>query len=163
VETNEQPLRSELFNVDLLQRHARHLAQRHHLAKGRAPNRLLSRLASNEKILRDYNEQALRAEKTGRVTPAAEWLLDNLYVVEEQIRMARRHLPRAFNRELPHLDRGPAADFPRVYDLAQELVSHVDGRIDALHLTSFIAAYQETTGVLPSGQGYHRARARHGF
>jgi Ser/Thr protein kinase RdoA (MazF antagonist) len=37
------------------------------------------------------------------------------------------------------------ADFPRVYDLALELIAHVDGRIDSVHLTSFIAAYQEVT------------------
>ncbi|HYV28817.1 MAG TPA: cyclic beta 1-2 glucan synthetase, partial [Candidatus Eisenbacteria bacterium] len=145
MEVGEQPLRSELFSVDLLQRHARQLAQRHQVAPWKGPNRLLPRLAANEKLLRDYNEQTLQVEKIRRVTPAAEWLLDNFYLIEEQIRMARRHLPRGFSRELPHLSSGPSADLPRVYDLARELISHVDGRIDASHLTSFIAAYQETT------------------
>ncbi|MBI3867247.1 MAG: cyclic beta 1-2 glucan synthetase [Verrucomicrobia bacterium] len=59
--------------------------------------------------------------------------------------MARRHLPRGFSRELPHLTAGSSAHLPRVYDLALELISHVDGRIDAPHLTSFVAAYQETS------------------
>lgn len=141
----ESPFRSELFSIDLLQRHARALAESHKLATRKGPNRLLPRLAANEKLLRDYNEQTLRVERTRRITPAAEWLLDNFYLIEEQIRMARRHLPRGFSRELPHLATGPTANLPRVYDLALELISHVDGRIDAGHLTSFIAAYQEIT------------------
>src|SRR6187399_77790 len=98
METDEQPLRSELFNVDLLQRHARQLAQRHQVALWKGPNRLLPRLAANEKLLREFNEQTLQVEKIRRVTPAAEWLLDNFHLIEEQIRMARRHLPRGFSR-----------------------------------------------------------------
>ena len=131
----------------MLQRHARVLAQGHQVASRKGPNRLLPRLAANEKLLRDYNEQTLRVEKTRRITPAAEWLLDNFYLIEEQVRMARRHLPRGFSRELPHLTTGPVANLPRVYHLALELILHVDGRIDAAHLTSFIAAYQEVTSL----------------
>src|SRR6185369_7540610 len=40
---------------------------------------------------------------------------------------------------------GPSANFPRVYDIALELISHVDGRIDAIHLIGFVASYQEVT------------------
>jgi cyclic beta-1,2-glucan synthetase len=46
---------------------------------------------------------------------------------------------------LPRLSNGPSAGYPRVYDLALELISHVDGRIDAESLRSFITAYQEKT------------------
>ena len=38
-----------------------------------------------------------------RITPASEWLLDNFYLIEEQIRTARRHLPKGYSRELPRL------------------------------------------------------------
>ncbi len=145
METIEPPLRDELFSVDLLQRHARQLAQQHRVAVRKGQDRLLPRLAANEKILRAYNDSTLRVEKSRRITPAAEWLLDNFYLIEEQILKARRHLPRGFGRELPYLTSGPAAGYPRVHDLAWALISHVDGRIDAAHLMSFIAAYQETT------------------
>ena len=52
-------------------------------------------------------------------------------------------MPRGFNRELPQLLNGPWKNFPRVYEIALEIVSHTDGRIDAEHLTSFVAGYQE--------------------
>ena len=56
------------------------------------------------------------------MTPAAEWLLDNMYLIDEEIRTARRHLPRGYSRELPRLavaaPNGDGAGLPRVYDLA---------------------------------------------
>jgi len=83
VATDEQPLRGELLSIDLLKQSARNLAQNRRVENGRGPNLLLPRLASNEKILRDYNERTLRVEKTRHITPAAEWLLDNFHLIEE--------------------------------------------------------------------------------
>jgi len=55
--------------------------------------------------------------KAGAWTPAAEWLLDNFYLIEDQIQLARRHLPEQYSRELPRLANGPSAGFLRVYDI----------------------------------------------
>ena len=54
-------------------------------------------------------------------------------------------MPRSYSRELPRLANGPAASFPRVYGIALELISHVDGRVDAVSLNGFIASYQTVT------------------
>jgi cyclic beta-1,2-glucan synthetase len=43
-------------------------------------------------------------------------LLDNFYLIEQQITQARRHLPRGYSRQLPRLADGPSAGFPRIYD-----------------------------------------------
>jgi len=143
VSMDERPLRGELLSLDLLKQSARNLAQNRRVESGRGPNLLLPRLASNENVLRDYNERTLRVEKTRHITPAAEWLLDNFHLLEEQIRTAQRHLPRGFNRQLPRLLNGPWVNFPRVYEIALKIVAHTDGRIDAPHLTSFVLGYQE--------------------
>ena len=142
---DEQPLGNELLSIDLLRQQARALAQSHKVGMRSGPNLLLPRLDVNEKILCHYNKRTLESEKNRRVTPAAEWLLDNFHLIEEQIRTARRHLPRQFNRELPHLTEGPLADYPRVYHMALDLIAHIDGRVDAPHLSSFVAGYQEVT------------------
>ena len=76
------------------------------------------------------------------VTPASEWLLDNFYLLEEQIRTARRHLPRNYSLQLPRLARGASAGFPRVYDIALETISHGDGRVDIEGLSRFLTEYQ---------------------
>src|SRR5436305_913284 len=128
----ELPLRSELFNVEQLERHAKTLAASHQLAAGRGSDKLIARLNENERILvQTYDLVTEAAKRKRRNSPAAEWLLDNFYLVEEQIRMARRHLPRSYSQELPWVARGPAATFPRVYGIALELISHVDGHVDA--------------------------------
>ena len=140
---DEQPLRAELFSLDQLERHAKTLAASHQLATGRVPDKLIPRLDDNERVLVEtYHLVTTAVKRNRRIAPAAEWLLDNFYLIEEQIRTARRHLPRAYNRELPRLAGGAAASCPRVYGIALELIAHVDGRVDPSGLDGFIAAYQ---------------------
>ncbi|HJW57069.1 MAG TPA: glucoamylase family protein [Burkholderiaceae bacterium] len=79
------------------------------------------------------------------MTPAAEWLLDNFYLIEEQIHTAKRHLPKNYSKELPCLLRGASAGKPRVYDIALETISHGDGRVDPENLSCFVAAYHQVT------------------
>ncbi len=142
-QADEQPLRAELYSVNQLEQHAKSLAGQHELAVGNAPDRLIQRLEENERILmRTYDALAATLKSERRVVPAAEWLLDNFYVIEEQIRMARRHLPRTYSRSLPRLAKGTAAGFPRVYAIAMELISHADGAVDAVTLGAVVAAYQ---------------------
>jgi cellobiose phosphorylase len=149
--TNEAPLRAELFGIEQLVRHAKALAASHQLVTRRPSNRLLARLDQNEQILRAYNRATQAVDQTRRVTHAAEWLLDNFYLIEEQIQMARRHLPRGYSRELPRVRAGPSAGLPRVYDIVLELISHVDAQLDAEPLRAFIAAYQ-TVSTLKLGE-----------
>jgi cellobiose phosphorylase len=138
----EAPLRAELFSVEQLARHAKTLAANHQVVTRQGSNSLLARLTQNEEILRTFNRATIGVKPGGRVAPAAEWLLDNFYLIEEQIQMAKRHLPRGYSRELPRLVNGPGTGLPRVYDIVLELISHVDAQIDAEPLSAFIAAYQ---------------------
>lgn len=123
--------------------HGKNLAAEHKLAPGRPRERLLARLAANQQLLLDVHNlltEDVRSEH--RITPAGEWLLDNFYVIEEQIRTARRHLPPGYSRKLPRLSSGPSSGLPRVYDIALEAIAHSDGRVDQESFTGFIAAYQ---------------------
>src|SRR5487761_1913452 len=100
---SEPPLRAELFSLEQLARHAKVLAAHHQVVSRHGSHSLLDRLDQNEQVLRDYNRTTYAADQTRRVTHAAEWLLDNFYLIEEQIQMARRHLPRGYSRELPRM------------------------------------------------------------
>ncbi|RCX32729.1 cellobiose phosphorylase [Thioalbus denitrificans] len=144
--TNEPALRAELFSIEQMEQHGVRLASAHRLAPGRLPDQLLSRLAANERVLIATCESLTTAvQASRRITPAAEWLLDNLYLVEEQIRTARRHLPKGYSRELPGLSQGTSSGLPRVYDIALETIAHGDGRVDPDSLSRFVAAYQTVT------------------
>ncbi|HKN71511.1 MAG TPA: hypothetical protein VJX30_10795, partial [Terriglobales bacterium] len=142
------PLRAELFSADQMQQHGKTLAGSHKVSPGGAPERLLARLAENEGVLVGVRALLTAAVKTNRrITPAGEWLLDNFYLIEEQIRMSEKHLPRTYSRELPRLLNGPSSGLPRVYDIALETISHGDGRLDPESLSSFVAAYQTVTAL----------------
>ena len=139
----EPPLRAQLLSAEQMELRGKSLARHHRLLARPGRERLLARLEENEGILAE-----VCAALTGmlqdevRITPAGEWLLDNYYLIEDQIRTARRHLPRGYSRQLPSLSQGPSLGLPRVYDLALDAIAHGDGRIDGETLRRFIAAYQ---------------------
>ena len=142
------PLRSELFSADQMEIHGKVLAASHKLDPRRRPDQLLSRLADNELALVGVCDLLMDgASESQRGTPAGEWLLDNFYLIEEQIRTAKRHLPKGYSRELPRLILGSTIGRPRVYDIALEAISHGDSRVDTESLSRFVKAYQSVTAL----------------
>ena len=124
------------------------LAASHELSSARGTDQLLARLDENENTLFSVCSVLTEAVTADRpLTPAGEWLFDNFYLIEEQIRTARLHLPKGYSRELPLLARGPSAHLPRVYDIALEAISHGDGRVDTESLRRFVAAYQAVANL----------------
>jgi len=140
------PLRSELFSLDQLEHHARQLAASHKLSHSQTPELLLKRLADNEEVLLKVTGLLHETvQKKAPITPAGQWLLDNYYLIEEQIRTGKRYLPKGYSKGLPKLSSGTLAGYPRVYDIAIEIISHSDGHIDINSLSSFLAAYQKVS------------------
>ena len=148
----EEPLRSELYSITQMGQYGKYLARTHVLSDKAEKDRLLARLTDNESVIRKvYDILASAVRNENRITPAAEWLLDNFYLIEEQVQTAKNHLPEHYSSELPRLANGPMAGMPRVYALALEVVSHGDGHIDANSLSHFISSYQEES-VLTLGE-----------
>ena len=111
----EEPFISELYNADQMEQHgqlARCRITSNAPTHGRTaccpPGGQRTHSGPTSKLLTD----AIAADR--RITPAGDWLLDNFYLIQEQIRTARRHLPKRYSWELPQLESG----FPRVYDIA---------------------------------------------
>ena len=131
-------LRSELFSIEQLKRQGAMLAGQYKIDPHPGPDRLLPRLADNERVLiAAYDVVTVAVAPGQRIIPAEAWLLDNFYLIEQQINQARRHLPRGYSRQLPRLANGSSAGFPRIYDLALQLISHMDGRVDKENLIQF--------------------------
>lgn len=134
----------DLMTPNQLQEHGESLASYHKLSKTRTGSRLLARLNQNETLLRqafDLVQDAGLSEHA--LSSAGEWLLDNYYLIEENIRIARKDFPRNYSRELPCVTNGQFPDTPRVYDLVLEYISHVDGKVDETSLQRFIQGYQK--------------------
>jgi len=100
-ERDTELLRSELFSIEQLKRHAVTLAGQHQIDPRPGPDRLLPRLADNARVLLAAYDVVTAAATPGqRIVPAEAWLLDNFYLIEQQIGLARRHLPRGYSRQL---------------------------------------------------------------
>ncbi|MDO8363939.1 MAG: glucoamylase family protein [Actinomycetota bacterium] len=85
--------------------------------------------------------RAIKDERS--LTPAAEWLVDNFPIVDEQLREIRDDLPPTYYRELPKLAEGPLAGYPRVVGIAWGYIAHTDSRFDPESLRRMLRAYQE--------------------
>jgi len=120
-ENEKSPLRAELFSTEQMELYAKSLAAEHALSTGNAPEQLLKRLAENEEMLLEvYHLITESAKENSLIAPAGEWLLDNFYLIEEQIYTGKKHLPKGYSETLPRLSKGAYAGLPRVYALAME-------------------------------------------
>ena len=127
----DQPFRSGPLGSDHLDEIARTAAAGTAVAPRTSKRPLLKRFRDNERVLRAARKVA--AETVARrepLTPDAEWLLDNFFVIEGVLRGVRTDLPRGYYDELPVLTAGPWAGLPRVYVLAVALVSHNDSHLE---------------------------------
>jgi cyclic beta-1,2-glucan synthetase len=79
---------------------------------------------------------------------AREWLVDNIYLIKEQVRTVRRHFPPGYSRTLPRVQGGASPGMPRVYDLTLELISHGDGHVYRDSLVGIVSAYQNITPLI---------------
>src|SRR5687767_1282136 len=140
----DHPIRAELFGVERLEQHAESLAAAQPVTRRASRGRrLLARVEDNGRVLREsYHVIATAIREERAITPAAEWLVDNFHVVDEQLREIRDDLPPGFYRELPKLADGPFAGYPRVYGIAWAFVAHTDSRFDPEALRRFVRAYQ---------------------
>src|SRR5580658_8856870 len=141
---NDEPIVGELFSVDRLEQHAESLAAAQVVTTGPDTGKpLIEDVAENGRLLLEYYRAIARTvQQDQAITPAAQWLLENFYIVEEQLREIHDHLPPGFHRKLPKLASGHLAGYPRVYGVAWAFVAHTDSHLDPDVLRRFVTAYQ---------------------
>ncbi len=136
----------ESCNNNQIEHNAKALALSHNLVKKPIRDRLLARLAENEKILiENYQNLSSSIIQSNLVRPATEWLIDNFYLIKEHISIAKRYLPAQFEKSLPQLANGPLKGYPRVYEIALDNIMYRDGDWDLETLSYFVLAYQSVT------------------
>src|SRR5436190_2845882 len=149
---DEKPFQAEFFSVERLEQYALTLAAEHKTVTRKGRAQLLPRLEDNGRKLVATYRTLVETIRTGRpISPAAEWLVDNFHIVEEQLREIREDLPKSYYHELPKLAEGELKDYPRIYAVAVALIAHTDCRLDTTTLRRFIAAYQ-TVAPLSIGE-----------
>ena len=77
------------------------------------------------------------------VPSSAEWILDNFYLIEEQVKQLRCELDKKSYARLPVLKNGSFKGHARIFALIMELLVLSDGQIDEMKLVRCLKAYQE--------------------
>src|SRR4051794_28490907 len=141
------PIRGELLGAEQLGERVTALAREQRVtAAHRRRALLLARLDESWRLLQEVHARLLTAAANEvDVGPAGDWLLDNFHVVREHIVEVHESLPRGYYRELPELESGPLAGYPRVYELTITLVSHSEARIDDENIEIALTAFQRVT------------------
>lgn len=101
-----------------------------------------------QRILEAYRELNAAQSRGDSVTPAAQWLLDNNYVVEETIFQIKRDLPPRFIRQLPTIDIGGGQKVPRALAIAWLYVAHVDSTVSSQSFMAIVDGYQSVQPLM---------------
>ena len=139
------PIRADLFGTERLEHHAQTLAAAQPVTSGKKLRvlPLSHRVKENSRVLLSaYRTSAEALQSREVIAPAAEWLLDNFHLVEQQLRQIHDDLPSGYYRQLPKLAEGPFAGYPRVLGLVWAYVAHTDSLMSGPVLTRFVQAYQ---------------------
>jgi cyclic beta-1,2-glucan synthetase len=140
-------IKAELFSIERLEQFAADLAAAQCVTFGNSDDRRLEhRLQANQQSVRWSYHECLRAIREElAITPAADWLVNNFHLIEEQVRDIRVDLPPAFHRRLPRLTGDLFTGYPRIFAIAWEFVAHTDSEFDAPMMCRFLQAYQRTS------------------
>ena len=99
---DEKPFQAEFFSVERLEQFAQTLAAKHKTVTRKGRAQLLPRLEDNARKLEAAYQALVEALREGRaISPAAEWLVDNYHIVEEQLREIRQDLPKELLSRTP--------------------------------------------------------------
>lgn len=136
-----------------LENHAVELSKYHRTIRKRSSRKSIIRRLdlSYESILRGYEYIDRDIRNNREIVPAAEWLLDNLYLIEKEYKDIKHNMSDSFFKDLPVIKKGSVKGLPRIYHISTELISHTDGKVDENIILSFINAY-EKRNVLTSSE-----------
>jgi len=145
-------IETKLSPAQILEHAVRHAGEQQLAPKPAPSSELLPRLKKSRLWVREVTAdlaQASRLEQ--KATPAADWILDNEYILEGNIRDVLLNLPRSFYRQLPTLASTPHQGLPCIYGLAKNLVSHSELRLEHDDILAYIEAHQ-TVRTLTIGE-----------
>jgi len=141
--TGGRGIESRLSPAQILEHAERHAREQQPDPEPVPSGALLRRLRRSRLWVRQVCadlSQASRLEQ--KATPAADWILDNEYILEGNLRDVLLNLPGSFYKQLPTLASEPYRGLPCIYGLAKNLVSHSELHLERDNILAFIEAHQ---------------------
>jgi cyclic beta-1,2-glucan synthetase len=141
---HEKEYFADMPNMEQLKSLAEEMAAEHQtVVSGRKVRPKLPKLEENKQaLIQAYQSTNEEIKSKGNIIPAAEWLLDNYYIIEEQYKEILYNIKKDFCLNLPILSKGKHKGYARVYGIAAGLVELLDGKIDEDAIVAFLEGYQ---------------------
>ena len=133
------------YNKQYLQEELRQLAKLQQVTLDAKPLKPIDDLLEESRVtlVETYRVLARAAKHNRELSSAAEWLIDNFYIVQEQMVQLKEDLPPSYYKKLPRLLQGEYRGYPRTYEIVQMLAAISDNIIDRDNTATAIRAYQE--------------------
>lgn len=139
----DAPIRSTFYHEANLRRLGEELARNKPPIPGFKEFDFQRRIRENGKVILEVYLATNEAQAKGEpITPAAQWLLDNHYLIEETVYQVKRDLPRRYYRELPLDSFAGGPPIPRALAIAWAYVAHSDSSVSAAMFEAVVEGYQ---------------------
>jgi cellobiose phosphorylase len=125
--------------------HATHISDYHkNLALGSSKRKIKKSLdRSFNTILKGYEYIDGEIKHKRDVIPVAEWLMDNIYLIEKEYKDIKNNMSENYYKKLPVVENGEYKGYPRIYHICFEIVSKAENKIDEKIIIEFIEEYQK--------------------
>ncbi|HTV71754.1 MAG TPA: glucoamylase family protein [Rhizobiaceae bacterium] len=139
----ELPIRSTFWHDSELERLGAELAEGQVQAvAGLGPYDVRAQVKQAGQEILTVVRRATSAQQAGEaITPAANWLLDNHYLVDDTILQIRRDLPRRYYNRLPTIE-VQGGRIPRVLAIACLYVAHSDSLVSLSRFETLVEGFQ---------------------
>lgn len=133
-----------LLDKNQLENHLQKIASNHNLNnKSQKDTYPVPQMLENFKIIEQVYNLLNEHLKLGiSIHPAGEWLLDNLYIIEETVKQIEKELTLKKYINFVGIANGPYKGFARIYVLASEIVAYTDNKIERKDLEDYLTSYQ---------------------
>ena len=133
-----------MLTKEQLQRHLEELASEQNITnKSKKETYPVPHLIENFNLIREVYDILNEHLKLGiTIHPAGEWILDNLYVIEETVKIIQRELTLKKYMNFPGIANGNYEGFARVFVLASEIIAYTDSNIKKENLEDYLRSYQ---------------------
>ncbi len=141
-------LAAKLSLGQVLEHARRHAREQQVDLKPENSTQLITRLKQSRQWFRLVcSDLAAASRLEQKTTPAADWILDNEYILEGNSRDVLLNLPGSFYQQLPMLATPPYRGLPCTYGLAKDLVLHTELRLERENILAFVEAYQSVRAL----------------
>lgn len=133
-----------LLDKNQLENHLQKIASNHNLTnQSQKDTYPVPQMLENYRVIEQVYNLLNEHLKLGiSIHPAGEWLLDNLYIIEETVKQIEKELTLKKYTNFVGIGNGPYKGFARIYVLASEMVAYTDNKIGRKDLEGYLASYQ---------------------